>query len=151
MRFNTQRDYSTMTRLFNKELLNKVIDNNVILYKLHQQMTKTNSYGESTKKVWYTGVVIPMLINRQLTNPSSDLMTYNVDQQAEVAFLREECRERDVYPEIGDIIEYGNVLYEINNVNENQFYAGVADYNHSIVCSIHLTNKNNLQLEKPKI
>lgn len=149
MRFNTERDYSTITMLFNKELVNTVIDNNVILYKLHQQLSKSNSYGETTKKIWYTGVVIPALVNRQVTNPTSDLMTYNVDQQMEVAFLREECRDRNVYPENGDIIEYGNLLYEVHNVNENQFYAGVANYNHTILCSTHLTNKNNLQLERP--
>lgn len=76
-------------------------------------------------------------------------MTVNVEQTVEFSFLRTDCKARKIYPEMGDIIEYANQNYEIDNVNEVQNYAGQAAYNHSIVCSAHLTRTSALQLSKP--
>lgn len=148
MRFIPDRDYQTIVKI-NKELINDVVDTQVVIYKLHQEQTATNSYGEATKKVWYVGVQVPGLLRREHTKPIADFGTVNVEQEVEFAFLRQTLDDRSVYPEIGDIIDYANAYYEINNVNEVQLYAGRPEYNHSIVCSAHLTRKTNLQLEKP--
>ena len=134
-----------------QELVNRVVDTNVVLYKLHQEDTVTNSYGEATKKIWYVGVLIPALINRASTNPTQDMASINVEQAMEIAFLRSECNIRNIYPEVGDIIDFANDYYEINNTNEVQLYAGQPDYNFSIVCSTHLTRSTNLQLERPRV
>lgn len=135
----------------NKELINTVIDTRIILFKMHQELTKTNSYGEATKKTWYIGVEIPCLVNRSEANPNVDIQTVNFEQQSEFQFLRVECEARGVYPEVGDIIEYHTSYYEVNNVNEIQLYAGRTEYNHSIICQTHLTRQSNLQLERPKL
>lgn len=150
MRFTSRRDYHTMLRI-NKELINVVVDTPVILFKLHQELTQTNSYGEATKKTWYTGVQVPCLINRSQSNPNPDMQTINFEQQSEFQFLRQELDDRNIYPEVGDIIEYDFELYEINNINEIQQYAGRVEYNHSIICQTHLTRKSNLQLERPQL
>jgi len=89
-------------------------------YKLHQEQTKVNSYGESINKVWYVGVALPGMINRESTSATADMASVNVQQTLEVSFLRQECVERSVYPEVGDIIDYHDTYYEINNINEVQ-------------------------------
>lgn len=150
MRFTSQRDYTTMLKI-NKELVNRVIDTNIVLYKLHQEQSTTNSYGESVNKVWYVGVVLPGLINRQPTQTTANMSTIDVEQTTEFAFLRTECAERNIYPEIGDIVHYHDDYFEINNVNEVQLYAGQIAYNHQILCAAHLTRVTNLQLERPRI
>lgn len=149
MRFTSARDYETILRI-NRELINEVIDVPVILYKVNQKLTNTNSYGESTSKIWYSGVRIPCLINRQNQETTADVNTVNVAQSAEFSFLRHECELREVYPEIGDIIDWDSRYYEINGFSEAQLMAGRTEYKHSIICNAHLTRKTNLQLEPPQ-
>lgn len=150
MRFANYKDYATILKI-NKELVNVVVDTSVVLYKMHQELTEVNSYGESINKIWYVGVLIPALIKRDETQAIAALSTVDVQQTLEVAFLRTECDLRNVYPEVGDIIDFHNDYYEIDNTNEVQLYAGQTGYNHSIVCSTHLTRTTNLQLERPRV
>lgn len=150
MRFTTPQDYQTILKI-NKELVNVVVDVETVLYKLNQVATQSNIYNEATKKVWYVGVIIPALIRYDATNPISDMDTVNTQQNIEASYLRQECQDRNVYPEIGDIIAFNNNYYEINNTNEIQLVAGRTEYNHSIVCSAHLTRSTNLQLDPPQL
>lgn len=150
MRFTSQRDYSTMIKI-NKELINIVIDIPIILYKIHQELTKVNSYGEAVNKTWYVGVEIPCLPKRNEQSGTADMNSVNFEQGAEFQFLRVECEARNIYPEVGDIIEYDSQYYEIDTINEIQLYAGRVEYVHSIICSAHLTRKTNLQLERPQL
>lgn len=148
MRFNSPRDYAAIVKI-NKELLNTVLDINVVLYKLNQKLSVTNSYGESVKKVWYTGVEVPALIERLDTGMTEEMQTVDVNQDITFAFLRQELQDRGIYPEMSDIVFYDNQLYEIHNTNEIQLWGGRVEYRHSIVCESHLTRSTNLQLDPP--
>jgi len=148
MRFTSQQDYNLFLH-FNKELVNTFIDVPVVLYKLNIVESKKNVYGESSSKKWYRGVQVPCLVDRQLNTAVKDSQTINIEQVAEFNFLREECKLRNIYPEIGDIIDYNNLYFEINAINEIQLVAGQTLYNHSIVVSTHLTRQTGLQLEAP--
>lgn len=148
MRFTSKRDYQTMLKI-NKELVNVVIDTTVHLFKIRAD-TATNSYGEATKKSFYSGVLIPALINRQVTNPVANMQTVDVEQIVEFAFLRKECEDRGIYPEVGDIVLFHSDYFEIDNINEVQLVAGQTSYNHQILCSAHLTRNTTLQLERPR-
>lgn len=150
MRFTTLQDYQTILKI-NKELVNIVVDVDTVLYKLHQELTQHNLYHEATKKVWYKGVLIPGLIRYDASNPTEDMQTINTQQNIEVSYLRQECNDRNVYPEIGDIISFNHSYYEINNVNEVQLFAGRTEYNHSLVCAAHLVRNTNLQLDPPQL
>ena len=148
MRFTSEQDYQLFLH-FNKELINTFIDVPVVLYKLNILESQKNVYGESTNKRWYKGVQIPVLISRQLNTAVKDLQTVNIEQVAEFNFLRQECIDRNIYPQIGDIIDYNNLYFEIDTTNEIQLIAGQVIHNHSIIASAHLTRKTNLQLEAP--
>jgi hypothetical protein len=148
MRFTSQQDYNLALH-FNKELVNTFIDIPVVLYKLNVLTTKKNVYGEGTSKKWYVGVQVPCLIDRQLNTAVKDGQTINIEQSSDFNFLRQELDDRDIYPEIGDIIDYNNLYFEIHQTNELQLVAGQVIYNHSIVASAHMTRASGLQLEKP--
>lgn len=148
MRFTSQQDYNLFLH-FNRELINTFIDVQVVIYKINVQESKKNIYGESTIKRWARGTQIPALINRDMTTAVKDAQTVNVEQSVEFHFLREECVNRQIYPELGDIISFDGNYYEINNTNDIQLIAGQSIYNHSITCTTHLTRNTNLQLEEP--
>lgn len=148
MRFTSQQDYNLFLH-FNKELINTFIDVPVVLYKINIVKSKANVYGESTTKRWYQGVQVPCLVSRQLNTSVKDGQTINIEQVAEFNFLREELKSRNIYPEIGDIIDYNSLYFEINQTNEIQLVAGQVIYNHAIIASAHLTRASNLQLEPP--
>lgn len=150
MIFTSKIDYDTVLKI-NQELVNTVVDTTVVIYKLNQNATKVNSYGESAKKMWFQGVLVPCLIKRASTQATEDVNTTNVEQESEFAFLRYELEQREIYPEAGDIVDFNNSYYEIDNTNEVQLWAGRVEYNHSIVCSTHLTRNTALQLEPPQV
>lgn len=150
MRFLSPRDYQTIIQV-NQELVNKVVDTTVVVYKMNQTVTVTNSYGEAPKKTWFPGVQIPALIDLKETQATSDMSTINTEQPVEIAFLRYECQQRNIYPELGDIIDWNNNYFEIHNTNEIQLIVGQTQYNHSIVCSCHLSTNSALQLEPPQL
>lgn len=148
MRFTSAQDYNLMLH-FNAELLNTFVDTPVVLYKLNITSSKKNVYGESTTKRWYRGIQIPCLINRQFSTAIKDTMTVNTEQTAEFSFLRYECQTRNVFPEIGDIIDFAGNYFEIDQLNDIQLIAGQVNYNHAIVAATHLTRTTGLQLEAP--
>ncbi len=150
MRFIPQRDYD-LFQTINKELINDIIDLKVVVYKVNQKATKTNSYGEAPKRTYFQGVLIPCMYSRDPKQVVSDAKTINVTQTAEFYFLRQECQDRGIYPEEGDIIEWDSKYYEINTANESQLTAGRPEYRFSIVCKTHLTRSSGLQLEKPQV
>lgn len=150
MRFRSPRDYETIIKI-NQELVNDVVDLQVIIYKVNQKTTKTNSYGEAPKKTYFPGVQVPCLYTRDPKTATSDMQTVSVAQSADFSFLRRECELRGIYPEMGDIIEWDQNFYEISNADETQLFGGREEYRHSIICKAHLTRTAGLQLTRPQV
>jgi hypothetical protein len=150
MRFLGQRDYNAIVRL-NQELVNDVVDTPVVIYKMRQAETVSNSYNEAPKKRWYQGVLVPCFYSLEDKQATEDMNIQNFEQNVEFSFLRAELQVRNVYPEPGDIINFNNLYYEIHTTNELQMVAGRTEFKHSIVCQTHLTRNTNLQLEPPSL
>lgn len=148
MKFVSRRDYQTMIDI-NKELINDVIDVVVGIFKINLSDTKTNIYGEGNKKIYYSPVLVPCLINRQMTTPTLDGQRVSVAQQSSFAFLRKELEEKNIYPEPGDIVQFHNDYYEIITTNETQLIAGQTTYNHAIFCETVLTRQPKVTIDKP--
>jgi len=144
-RFVTDQDIKFIKQI-NKELLTDIIEVNVVLYKLNVIESPTNIYGEAPKKKYHIGIQMPCLINRQDKSPTSDQYVIDFAQTAVFSFLREICEEKDIYPEVGDIVEYDSAFWEINNAAENQLVADQPFYNWAIICTSHLTRRSALQL-----
>ena len=153
--FGGERDISLFYHL-NKEMIQKIMDVQVLFYRLNLNATDTNFYGESAKKVYEAPILIHTVINLSPSETTSDDFGVDKVQTAEFGFLRDILIEQNFKPEIGDIIEYDSTMWEIDNVVEAQYYAsknpdswfGGTNFGYSVsmVCNAHRTRQSQLQI-----
>jgi hypothetical protein len=154
--FGSARDVSLIRRL-NKELINEIIDTEVYYYKPVLDESLVNVYGESPDKVFYNPVKIPCLIDRQDTEQVSDDFGQSYQHTAIFNFLRDTLKDdKDVKPDVGDIIQWDNEYYMVDNVNENRLFVGKNPQTWdggdghgtslSIICNAHVTRQTSIKL-----
>ena len=149
-RFALARDIKFFEGI-SKELVDAVIETAVVLYKLVIEDSKTNLYGESLNKTYYQGVQCAAVIQREDTAANYEGFGSDVSQNVEFRFNRFTLKEKDFYPEIGDIIYHNEAYFEISNVREDQLIGGRVETGDgekfSIVCSTFMTRKSSIQTE----
>ena len=142
-----------------RELVEKVIEDTCVLFKVNINETRVNIYGEAMNKTWHPGVTLYCLINKEPETAAYEGFGPDTNQNVEFRFDREHCRERSAYPEIGDVIYFNDAYYEIDNTTETQLIGGLPGgetetdefYNRrnwSIVCSTFMVSKSNLNIEE---
>jgi hypothetical protein len=140
------RDIS-MFRRVNRELMGNIISEEVIYYKYNVTTTKTNMYGESVEGRNFADPVILFALVEvgDTTSPTSDL---GVDFNWPITFrfLRDDLLDKlnlanqgqgfgpfqsqpiqygaSLHPEVGDVINYQNGYWEVDNTNATQFFVG---------------------------
>ena len=154
--FHGQRD-AALVHKFNMELVNDIIDTEVAVYKLSLANTKTNLYNESDNKVYYSPIKVPALIDYQAQTYEGTEFGQDYQQSANFAFIREYLKQVDIFIEVGDVIEYNGEWWEVDAVQENQFFGGKnPDYsfaterwghNVSIIANTHLTRRSRINIE----
>jgi hypothetical protein len=170
--FGEKRDIS-MFRFVNRELMHKIISQQVVFYKYKVAETKVNMYGEaSTGRNFVEPVLLFSLIEtNSFEYPVSDL---GVDFTWAIIFkfLRDDLVDANVYPEIGDVIMWQNGYWEIDNVNTTQFFVGKDPeypyldaegnnpyetdlgnfgYNVSVICTAHYVPSDRLNIELSRL
>ena len=159
--FGSGRDAS-LIRSINRELINRYIDVEVLWYHIVLSETRENIYGESvTGKTYYQPVKLHALIDRQPLDVASDEFGLEGTRVATFGFLRDDLKDINVAPDIGDIFEYNNEYYEIDVVRAGDYWTGrnpgtllgivdkqISDfgYNVSIICDAHITRRNKVEL-----
>ena len=151
-KFLVGRDISFLRNVA-RELVETVVQNTCVLFKININETKVNIYGEAMNKTWHPGVELYVLINKEPDTATYEGFGPEEQQNIEFRFDREHCRERNAYPQIGDVIYFDNSYYEIDNTNEIQFVGGLPGTeeerrNWSIVCSTFMVSKSNLNIEE---
>lgn len=136
-----------------RELVETVVQNTCVLYKVNLNETKVNIYGEALNKTWHKGVQLYVLIDKDADTATYEGFGPEEQQNITFKFDREHCRDANSYPEIGDIIFFDDSYYEIDNTNEIQFVGGLPGTdeerrNWSIVCSTFMVSKSNLNIEE---
>ena len=154
-RFLPQRDLNVFERV-NKELIGDlkngkdgIINQQVVLYKVSVQDTKTNMYGESASgKKWKDGVQFACLVDSEDFDYNND--EFGPDEQQNVTFniLRQTLEDLSLVPEIGDVFEWNWAYFEINSVNENQLVGGMQDNNWTVSCGSYRVRFSNLNIER---
>jgi len=149
-KFISERDVAFFRGLA-RELVDVVIENVCVLFKVNLNETRVNIYGEAMNKTWHSGVELYVLIDKE---PDTAVYEgFGPDEQQNIVFKfdREHCREKNTYPQIGDIIFFDNSYYEIDNTSEVQFVGGMTGNNNannwSIVCTTFMVSKSNLNIE----
>jgi hypothetical protein len=131
-----------------EEVVDYVVEQAVVLFKVSVGETKTNLYGESLGKVWHAPANLMCIVDREPTNVVYEGFGADRQQAVEFRFNRQRLREtsyklpkvRDVngtlvpvgaiqneeygYPEIGDIILFDGTYYEIDNVRQSRLIGG---------------------------
>ena len=155
--FGGSRDISLFNTV-SKELINDIIQSEVGYYKFALEKTTSNVYGESQGKVYYEPVRIACLMQREDQTWSSDDFGSDLNQTLNFRFLKEELKDINLVPEVGDILLFRNNFYEVDSKIENQLilskdpdYAistGTTDFgnSHSIVLNAHLSRVEKLNL-----
>jgi hypothetical protein len=155
--FGGSRDISLFNTV-SKELINDIIQSEVGYYKFALERTTANVYGESMGKMFYEPVRIACLMQREDQTWSSDDFGSDVDQTFSFRFLKQELRDINLIPEVGDILLFRNNFYEVDSKIENQLIMGKdPDYaistgandfgnSHSIIIKSHLSRVEKLNL-----
>ena len=121
--FGGSRDIDTF-KIFSKELINDIITQQVGYYKIVLNDTPSNIYGEALTKNFIGPVLLNCLIERgDFTTGIND---FGPDAIREVTFrfLDDTMIEANIVPEIGDVIMYNELYYQVDNVNTNQLILG---------------------------
>jgi hypothetical protein len=135
-------------KTISEEIVDYVVEQAVTLFKVSVGETKTNLYGESLGKVWRAPSTLMCIVDREPINIVYE--GFGADKQGTVEFrfniqrIRETSyavpKVRDIngtlipteaiqnvevgYPEIGDVILYDGIYYELDNVREPQWIGG---------------------------
>jgi hypothetical protein len=147
-RFTLDRDIRFFEGI-SRELVDAVVTTAVVLYKLVIENSKTNLYGESLSKTYYQGVECNAMIERQETLSTYEGFGADTNQTVQFRFNRFTLKDKDFYPEVGDIIFHNDGYFEIDNVSEDQLIGGrTGDQEHfSIICHTFMSRKSSIQTE----
>jgi len=146
-KFISNRDV-TFFKGIARELVDEVIQNTIVLFKINLNETKVNIYGESSNKTWYPGVEVYALIAKDAETARYEGFGADTDQNVTFKLDRWMLEEKGIYPEIGDIISWNEGYFEIDNTNEIQLVGGQSYNNFSVVCSTFMVSKSNLNIEE---
>jgi hypothetical protein len=133
----------------NSELFNDMIQSEVLIFKRCPQETKINVYGEadtSTGNVYYAGVIAVALVERSAISSDYDGFGPTRKQDVVFKFREHELKFKQIYPEIGDIVQYNNRYHEINNVIQEQLVGNIPSKSFSIICNTIYSRLSKLSL-----
>lgn len=147
-------------RHHNRQLLNRIIAQEVLYYKFSLKETQVNLYGESKNKMYYQPILLTCLLEAQEQVSEDAEYGKGRNQQINFRFLRDDLIDLNLYPEAGDIIVWQESYYEVDLVTENQRVMGknpeyslqsdLQKYGESwsMICRTHLTGVNKLNIIK---
>ena len=155
--FGKSRDISLFHNL-NNELLKDIIQTEVAYYKFALEQTTSNVYGESMGKNYYEPMKIACLIDRSDQAWTSNEFGSDINQSVGFQFLKNELKNINLIPEVGDVLLFRNNFYEIDGKIENQLILGrdpdyaisteTVDFgdSFSILVSTHISRVEKLNL-----
>ena len=122
--FTGIRDWSLM-RHVNRELLGNVITQQAAFYQFKLEETKVNIYGEAAAEKFYNGpFLFNCLIDRSDEEYGENEEGIQFNQPINFYFLRDDLKDANIVPEVGDIILYQEAYYGVDGTISNQYWGG---------------------------
>jgi hypothetical protein len=162
MIFGSQRDFRLLVGI-NRELVSNVVEQEVLYYKHSTEQTQVNIYGEGMEKVFWSPVKFNCLIDRGDQQTTVDDFGPDSTRDTQFKFVRQDLKDANTFPEVGDIIQWNEDYYEVDNTTENQLFLG-KDENYnltsygpdfggtlSIICICHLTRADRVGVLRQRI
>ena len=153
--FGGSRDAS-LFRTVNKELINDIIDTEVYYYKISLDETRKNIYGEGKDKSYFNPVKVPAIIERSEVTQVFDEFGTDYNRMVKFFFLRDTLVDKNIFPQVGDVIEWNDEQHIVDVVINNQYIAGKnpenwdggteQGYNLSILLEAGVVRKSQLKL-----
>ena len=148
--FVPQKEFDLINSM-NEELIDEIVGQSVDVYKINIDNTEENVYGESSTKYYDVGFRVNCLIQYNEPEMLQDDFGADLNSSIEMYFHRTTLKEAGFFPEIGDIVDWNNIYFEINSVVEPQLIAGNPDFKHQIKAIAHRSRLSSLQIEeRPK-
>jgi len=146
-----------------QEFVGNVVTQQVGYYKIILPQSQPNVYGEALVKDYIGPVLINCLIVRGDFTTVTDSFGPDTRRTVDFRFLKVNLETANVVPETGDVIMYNEQYYEVDNVNENQYFLGKDPaYTYSdglqnfgasfsIICNTHMTSPERLGIQKERL
>ena len=99
-KFISERDVAFFKGLA-REIVDDVIQNAIVLFKINLNETKVNLYGESINKTWHPGVQLYALINKETETSTYDGFGSDTMQNIEFRLDRFMCEEKTHIQKLG--------------------------------------------------
>ena len=147
--FIPQKEFDLINSM-NEELIDELVGQSVDIYKVSVDNTNENVYGESTTKYYEVGFRVNCLILYNEPEIVQDEFGADNDTSIEMYFQRENLASGSLnfYPEMGDIVDWNDIYWEINGTTEPQLFAGHPNFKHNIVATAHRSRMSSLQIEE---
>lgn len=146
-----------------QEFVGNVVTQQVGYYKIILPQSQPNIYGEALVKDYIGPVLINCLIVRGDFTTVTDSFGPDTRRGVDFRFLKVNLETANVVPETGDVIMYNESYYEVDNVNENQYFlgkdpaytysSGLQNFgaSFSIICNTHMTSPERLGIQKERL
>lgn len=146
-----------------KELLHNIIEQQVGYYKPKLDENKSNLYGETLNKNWVGPVLIKCLIEKGDFDWKTDDFGSDTNRSFKFRFLKDDLIDAEVVPEVGDILLWNEIFFEVDGTNQNQLIVGKdPDYSYSdsvqdfgssfsIILSAHWTREEKLGIRRDRL
>jgi len=160
--YGTLKDIAMFTGVA-REIIDDIITQQIGYYKVILPNTPANMYGEALVKDYVGPVLINCLIDRGDFNTNSTDFGPDSARDVSFRFLRNSLIDANIVPEVGDIVMYNELYYEVDNENENQlilgkdsnyaYSTGLENYgnNFSVILTTHLTTPERLGIQRSRL
>jgi hypothetical protein len=129
--FGSSRDFNYIKSI-NDEYIKKIVEQKIGYFKINNQLTDGNIYGESLNKIYNNPILIDCIISNLPQTSDVQVGLPTVNRNITFNFFREHLVEINLFPEKGDIILWQNDYFEVYNVIENEYFVGkIPDYSYS--------------------
>lgn len=102
--FKRQKDINLFRHL-NKQLILKIIDTTISVYKINSIQSIADLYGQALKRVYFPDVSIGALIQHDAPSIQMSQFGHNYLQAITIRFDRDILKDINLYPQIGDVIQ----------------------------------------------
>ena len=160
--FGSRRDAGFL-RGIQRELMHRIISNEVAIYKIDIPITETNIYGEAEDRKYKDPVKAFAKILPEDIETTSDKDVLDMTRRITFAFLKSDLKDKNIIVEEGDIIYYDSLYYEVDDSNAEKYWTNrdpnsllgitqdnwpVYGYDHTIIAICHLVKSEILNIDR---
>lgn len=144
-KFITGRELAFIDKI-NQELIQWVTGQEILYYAIMRDETQIDElYNEAIQKTWSA----PVRVNARVLYGNESTISSNLGQDSqytlEVYFHTKELRDRNVLPREGDVLEFGQIFFEISSVTQPQPVFGQIQDKLMTKCNCVISREGNFK------